>query len=178
MKKEDMEVLDEIIAQGEYQLKEGGYANGLVPVYVNAEDLMKLRAIRDELLGGSSRMTKAECRAVAESLCRLCPSLPAVREISEARQKAIAWAKKTRGEISFDELFRRVEASDFLTGRASGWRGCGFDWVLKKANLLKILEGNYDNKKAAVKEEASFELDDFFAAAVKRTERVAVYGNV
>ena len=108
----------------------------------------------------------------------MCPPLPAVREISEARQKAIASAKKTLGETSFDELFRRVEASDFLTGRASGWRGCGFDWVLKKANLLKILEGNYDNKKAAVKEEASFELDDFFAAAVKRTERMAVYGNV
>ena len=87
--------------------------------------------------------------------------------------KAIASAKKLLGEMSFTDYFARVEASDFLTGRANGWQGCGFDWILKKSNLLKVIEGNYDNKgkRSEAREASSFDIDDFFAAAINRTQR-------
>ncbi|MNP53901.1 hypothetical protein D3C76_1484160 [compost metagenome] len=39
-----------------------------------------------------------------------------------------------------------VEASDFLTGRDGKWGNCGFDWIIKESNYIKILEGNYANK--------------------------------
>lgn len=44
------------------------------------------------------------------------------------------------------DLFKRVEASDFLTGRNGEWTACGFDWLLKENNIIKVLEGNYDNR--------------------------------
>ena len=43
------------------------------------------------------------------------------------------------------EAFQKVEASNFLKGdNERGWRA-EFDWVLKPENLVKVLEGNYDN---------------------------------
>lgn len=176
MTKEVYDALNEIIVQGEYQLKQGA-VNGLVPVYVTADDLDKLKAIYESLTREGEKMSRAECRAVGDLFGRLCPSLPSVREISDARAKAIASAKKLLGKTSFEELFCRVEASDFLTGRANGWRGCGFDWVLKKANLLKILEGNYDNRKekeSKAAHDSSFDIDEFAAMAMRRTAALAL----
>ena len=86
---------------------------------------------------------------VLELFRELCPSLPSPKEITKPRQGAINSAGQTlrKHDLKFQQLFARVEASDFLTGRDGQWDKCGFDWVLKPANLQKILEGNYDNKK-------------------------------
>ena len=44
------------------------------------------------------------------------------------------------------KLFDKVAASDFLNGvNDRNWTAC-FDWVMKPGNMVKILEGNYDNK--------------------------------
>ena len=42
----------------------------------------------------------------------------------------------------FREVMGNVERSPFLRGDR-GWHGCNFDWVTKKTNFQKILEGNY-----------------------------------
>lgn len=43
------------------------------------------------------------------------------------------------------DAFKKVEASNFLKGdNERGWRA-EFDWVIKPDNLVKVLEGNYDN---------------------------------
>lgn len=85
-------------------------------------------------------------KSIAETFNSTCQSLPKVRDITDQRKKAIRGAsKRIEGEGGFEALFRKVESSDFLTGRNGGWTGCGFDWILKPANLTKILEGNYDN---------------------------------
>jgi len=55
--------------------------------------------------------------------------------------------KKFSDINTYITVFQKVEASDFLSGRSGKWNGCNFDWVLKEANMVKILEGNYDNKK-------------------------------
>jgi hypothetical protein len=85
---------------------------------------------------------------------KLCPSLPKVREMTDKRRKAlkIGWKKYEKHEGGFpavlDTLFKKAEQSDFLTGRSDGWGGAGFDWLLKEANMVKVIEGNYDNKDA------------------------------
>lgn len=171
MKPEEKTRLDELILRVSYALKES-QSYDLAACYVSSEDLLLLETLRDELNGGSSRMTRAECQTVVDEFNAACPSLPAVKSLSEARQKAIAGAKKTLNGITFREYFTRAEASDFLTGRANGWHGCGFDWLMKKANILKVTEGNYDNKKTSPQPpSSSFDTDEFFAAALKRTER-------
>lgn len=81
----------------------------------------------------------------------LCPSLPAVVKITDQRKTAIKSALARYGEQDIKTVFEKAEASDFLTGRAGGDRSwsCGFDWLLKPANTVKVLEGIYDNKKSA-----------------------------
>lgn len=86
-------------------------------------------------------------KSIVESFNKTCTSLPGVREINDKRRKAIRSAyKQAEAAGGFTSLFERVESSDFLTGRKGNWNGCGFDWILKPANLTKIIEGNYDNK--------------------------------
>jgi hypothetical protein len=65
---------------------------------------------------------------------------PVVRSFTPERR---ASAKARIAQFSVDDfatVFANVENSQFLRD----WRGCGFDWVMKKANFLKILEGNYN----------------------------------
>jgi hypothetical protein len=40
---------------------------------------------------------------------------------------------------------RRIAASDFLSGRSTEWQ-CDLDWCLKPAKLVKISEGDFDNR--------------------------------
>ena len=44
------------------------------------------------------------------------------------------------------EALKKVQASDFLSGRSGAWQ-CSFDWLMITGNMLKVIEGNYDNKK-------------------------------
>jgi hypothetical protein len=45
---------------------------------------------------------------------------------------------------AFRAVFGKVEASAFLRGELR-WKGATFDWLMKKANFQKVLEGNYDD---------------------------------
>ena len=74
--------------------------------------------------------------------------LPKVKALSNTRRTAInrIWSESNKSLEQIEKAFRQVQSSDFLTGRSGGWTGCGFDWVVKPANWLKIIEGNYQNK--------------------------------
>ena len=74
----------------------------------------------------------------------ICSSLPKVRKLTEERIRAVKNAA-ARVNGDFEGLFKRVESSDFLTGRNGKWLNCSFDWIFKPSNLTKILNGNYDN---------------------------------
>ena len=87
-------------------------------------------------------------QSVIDSFNSVCVSLPAVKKLTDKRRKLMKNADNILGDISFEELFRLVEGSDFLTGRNGVWNGCGFDWIFNPANLTKIIEGNYANKKS------------------------------
>lgn len=77
----------------------------------------------------------------------ICVSLPTVRAVSDSRRKMIRSRYNQYGIDEIRTVFEKAEASDFLTGRTDKpWTGCGFDWLLKPSNFLKVLEGNYDNK--------------------------------
>lgn len=89
-----------------------------------------------------------------------CPSLPKVRAITDARKKLIKarWMESEENQSTafWVELFKTVEESDFLSGRCGAWTACSFDWIIKSANFIKILEGNYKNRiKAPTVDQAS-----------------------
>lgn len=81
---------------------------------------------------------------VAELWNFTCFDLPSVKVITDTRKKQIrASNRQIKGE--WETFFARIHASDFLCGRSGKWKA-SFDWCLKSANLVKIIEGNYDNK--------------------------------
>ena len=74
----------------------------------------------------------------------VCGSLPRVTKITEKRIRAVkSISDRINGD--FEGLFKRVERSDFLSGRNGKWLNCCFDWIIQPSNLAKILNGNYDN---------------------------------
>lgn len=78
-----------------------------------------------------------------------CPSLPKVLDITPKRKKKIGSRLSTDSDMQFwEDIFKRVEVSDWLSGRAGKW-SASFDWIMEPANLQKIKEGNYDNKENA-----------------------------
>ncbi|WP_405345637.1 phage replication initiation protein [Ruminococcus sp.] len=83
-------------------------------------------------------------QAVVDKFNSICKSLPRVKSLNDERRKAIKNAQKVLDGMTFDELFSKIESSDFLTGRGGKW-SCCFDWILKPTNLTKIVEGNYNN---------------------------------
>lgn len=83
-------------------------------------------------------------QAVVDKFNHICISLPKVNSLNDERRKAIKNAQKVLDDMTFDELFEKIESSDFLTGRSGKW-SCCFDWILKPTNLTKIVEGNYNN---------------------------------
>ena len=76
----------------------------------------------------------------------LCPSLPTVKTLSDARRKAIKARLNTYTVDDLHEAFRLAEESDFLKGKNDRNWQANFDWILKDANLAKILDGNYINR--------------------------------
>lgn len=84
---------------------------------------------------------------IVDNFNLLCPSLPRVTRLSDARKRSIS--ARLRGGYSVEDLdraFKLTESSDFLTGKNDrGWRA-SFDWVLKESNLTKVLDGQYENR--------------------------------
>lgn len=92
---------------------------------------------------------ESECAEVVSRFNSICVSLNKVSRMTEPRRKAVQSALNAVGQEKLTELFRKAEASDFLTKRnSSGWKA-GFDWLMKPENYTKVLEGNYDNRSAA-----------------------------
>ncbi len=96
-----------------------------------------------------------------QDICALwnsvCISLPKVQKLTEARKQKMKCrfeefgVKTADGLKEFTEqLFKRVQASDFLTGRSQGKRpwAASFDWLFENpSNWVKVSEGNYDNNR-------------------------------
>jgi hypothetical protein len=75
----------------------------------------------------------------------ICVSFPKIRAVSDARRKAILSRLESYGMDDFKTVFENAEASSFLKGEDGGWKA-SFDWLIKEANMLKVLEGNYADK--------------------------------
>jgi len=81
------------------------------------------------------------------------PSLPKIRDLNGERLRhAKARARTLRTLADWQAFFKKIEASDFLTGRAAKnnptarkWEA-NLDWCLTPANFDKILEGRYDHR--------------------------------
>ncbi len=97
-----------------------------------------------------------------------------IKLISDTRRRLISQRRKDLKAIdmSFEDYFNKVTKSDFLCGKNSrGWRA-NFDWLLKSANFIKVIEGDYDNKKpdSQLQSKPTYNLDDYKKYAAENTE--------
>lgn len=103
-------------------------------------------------------------KSVVDAYNTICISYPHLKTLSESRKKAIRARLKQYTIDNFIEMFRKAEESSFLKGGNNRNWSATFDWMLKDANMAKILEGNYDDKPSAGKpiNKAAQELNDAY----------------
>lgn len=77
----------------------------------------------------------------------ICNELPSVQRATKERLIAVEnLINKGYKPTDFQKAFEKSQESEFLKhGKDGGW-SANFDWIIQEKNLVKILEGNYDNK--------------------------------
>ena len=84
---------------------------------------------------------------IQELYNQICKSYPKCNVLSDARKKAIKARANNGYEIEdFKKLFEKAEASEFLKGKNNRNWSANMDWLIKDANMAKVLDGNYDSK--------------------------------
>lgn len=91
---------------------------------------------------------KIPYQAILEAYTSTCKSLQKCTILSDKRKSAIK-ARFASGYTleDFKTVFQKAESSKFLKGgNDRDWRA-SFDWLIKDANMAKVLDGNYDDWK-------------------------------
>lgn len=75
----------------------------------------------------------------------ICRSLaPLTGELTYQQGRLAVEAHRELHGMTFGEYFRRVEGSDFLTGKNSSGFKADFNWLIRPENVAKVLSGKYD----------------------------------
>lgn len=85
---------------------------------------------------------------IADMYNEICISFPKLTKLSDNRKKAIKARLKTYSIEDLKRAFELAEQSDFLKGANNRNWSANFDWLMNDTNLAKVLDGNYQNKKA------------------------------
>jgi hypothetical protein len=95
-------------------------------------------------------------------------TLPKLTTINKKRKQHFSVRIK-EPSFNFPEILRKAKTSDFLlTGR---W--FGFDWIVQNdTNYLKVLEGNYDNKKMEAQRNATSTNEEYHKKRKALAEQV------
>ena len=119
---------------------------------------------------------RTDYQDVLDAYHECCPSFPAVIKLTETRKRAIKARLKDYGLDEIKRAFSLAEQSDFLKG-SCGWQA-SFDWLMKPANMTKVLEGNYTNRAspAGGKSKSMWGEDDFVAKVIRGETSLAEEG--
>ncbi|MEG2144008.1 MAG: DUF4373 domain-containing protein [Oscillospiraceae bacterium] len=75
----------------------------------------------------------------------MCPGLHKAVGFNNARSGLINARLRENGLEKVKEMFQKAQSSAFLNGENDRHWIPSFDWIMRSANFLKILEGAYDN---------------------------------
>lgn len=114
----------------------------------------------DRVVKLADRRIPCPADALLEAFHAECPTLPRVMKLNDKRREHLRtrwrevdedskFANAADGLEVFRAIFKRVHASDFLSGRSKQqgrrWTAT-FDWITESStNFLKVCEGQYDN---------------------------------
>lgn len=94
--------------------------------------------------------TKVNYQLIADMYNNTCSSLPRVMAMSEKRKTAIRARLRVHTLDELQKLFIKAEASSFLKGANNRNWAADFDWLINENNMVKVLEGKYDDKEPAM----------------------------
>jgi hypothetical protein len=76
-----------------------------------------------------------------------CKTLPRIAKLHDSRKSHIKarWLEDVQHQnLEFWQwYFQQVNKSQFLLGNTTAQFKCSFDWLIKKSNFYKVIEGNY-----------------------------------
>lgn len=132
-----------ISPNGEMDLPDNG--NDISP---NGEIIKEQNNTQIEEESNKTKISKAQ--QVVDRYNAICTNLPRVVRLTDKRRRAVRliYGKGYTPE-QLDEVFRKAQASSFCTGLNDRHWKADFDWLLNESNLVKVLEGKYDNPAAA-----------------------------
>ena len=93
----------------------------------------------------TSKVAPVQPQTIVNMYNRICVSYPKVTKLSESRKKAIRVRLKMYSIEEFQKLFEMAEGSSFLKGSNNRNWSANFDWLVKDANMAKVLDGNYSD---------------------------------
>ena len=132
-----------ISPNGEMDLPDNG--NDISP---NGEIIKEQNNTQIEEESNKTKISKAQ--QVVDLYNAICTSLPKVVRLTDKRRRAVRLIHdKGYTPEQLDEAFRRAQASSFCAGQNDRHWKADFDWLLNENNLVKVLEGKYDNPAAA-----------------------------
>lgn len=118
-------------------------------VNVNVNDNVNVNVNDNENVNGNDNENENEkhnYQLIADMYNATCVTLPKCTVLSDSRKKALRARLNHYGIDDFRQLFEKAQASSFLTGANNNNWTASFDWLIKDANMAKVLDGNYDNK--------------------------------
>ncbi len=90
---------------------------------------------------------RIDYQLIADMYNEICISFPRLTKLSDSRKRAIKARLKQYRIEDFKRLFELAEESSFLKGRNNRNWLANFDWLVKDANMAKVLDENYSDKK-------------------------------
>lgn len=136
--------------------RENGRKGGLAKVSKYKQSLPSAKqglanlADRDRDRDKDRERDSIDYQQIADLYNETCVSFPRLTKLSESRKKAIRARLKQYSVDDFRRMFELAESSDFLKGKNDRNWSATFDWMVKDANMAKILDGNYNDKKEGV----------------------------
>lgn len=109
---------------------------------------LKTHIREEEDKANKTKISKAQ--QVVDRYNAICTNLSRVVRLTDKRRRAVRLIHdKGYTPEQLDEAFRRAQASSFCAGQNDRHWKADFDWLLNENNLVKVLEGKYDNPAAA-----------------------------
>lgn len=118
----------------------------------------------------SEKRERVDYQKIADMFNDTCVSFSRVTSLSDARKKAIKARLKTYTLDDFKLMFEKAEASSFLKGGNDRNWSATFDWMLKDANMAKILDGNYDNRSGSKPNKVANQLEQSYEMMARWAE--------
>lgn len=129
-------------------------------------EIERLRKELDKLKEKSKKKEEVldvDYSLIMELFNSTCINIPKINAVTMKRKKAISTclftAKPDDLESFLVGLFQKVNSSDFLSGKKSDWRA-DFDFIFKIDNMIKIMEGSYDNTKPQQKSKSGIDFSN------------------